>query len=93
MINEYEITFDAKGKVNMDAFKKITILENEIEAQLLESVLKERDIAHFLKSYHDPAYGSLYQTHKGWGEVTAPENVKEEILEILSDLRKGYDWE
>jgi hypothetical protein len=77
----------------MGKFVKISVLENEFEAQVLESVLKERDIAHFLKSYHDPVYGSLYQMHKGWGEVTAPESMKEEILEILVDLRKGYTWE
>lgn len=77
----------------MENFVKIAVLEDEFEAQVLESVLKERELAHFLKSYHDPAYGSLYQAVKGWGHVTAPESLKEEILEILADLRKGYTWE
>lgn len=77
----------------MENFVKIAVLENEFEAQLLESVLKERELSHFLKSFHDPVYGTLYQIHKGWGQVTAPLSLKDEILEILADLRKGYAWE
>lgn len=76
-----------------EVFTKIAVLENEFEAQLLESILKEREIPHFLKSYHDPAYGTLYQMVKGWGQVTAPERCREEITEIISDIRKGYSWE
>lgn len=35
---------------------KILILDNEIEAKLLDSILTERDIPHRIKSYHDSAY-------------------------------------
>ena len=72
----------------MEDYLKIAILENEIEARLLESILTERDIPHLLRSYHDTAYDGLFQTQKGWGYVGAPESYKEEISEIISDLRK-----
>lgn len=72
----------------MEGYVKAATLENEIEALLLESVLKERGIPHFLRSYHDTAYDGLFQAQKGWGVVTAPEDRLEEILEILQDLRK-----
>jgi len=73
----------------MEGYVKVATLENDIEALLLESVLKERGIPHFLRSYHDTAYDGLFQAQKGWGLVTAPEDRLREILEILQDLRKS----
>lgn len=72
----------------MDEYIKITILENEIEAMLLVSVLKERDIPYRLQSYHDTAYDGLFQTQKGWGAIMAPESFRKEIDDILSSLRE-----
>ena len=71
----------------MEEYIKTAVLENEIEARLLESILKERLIPHYLRSYYDTAYDGLYQTQKGWGYVSSPAQYKEDILEILSDLR------
>ena len=71
----------------MEHYIKAAIIENEFEAQLLDSILTERDIPHCLTSYHDTAYNGLYQTQLGWGYLTAPETYKDEIEEILTDLR------
>jgi hypothetical protein len=70
----------------MEEFKKIAVLENEIQARLLDSILSERDIPHRLRSYHDSAYDGIFQTQKGWGIIQAPLQYKEEILAILEDL-------
>ncbi|MFO7786082.1 MAG: hypothetical protein ACQET7_09840 [Thermodesulfobacteriota bacterium] len=75
----------------MEGYVKAATLENDIEALLLKSVLKERGIPHFLRSYHDTAYDGLFQAQKGWGVVTAPEDRVGEILEILKDLRVDQD--
>jgi hypothetical protein len=72
----------------MDDYVKVTVLDNEIEAQLLDSILEERDIPHLMVSYHDTAYDGLYQTQKGWGHVSSPISFKDEILEIIGDIRK-----
>ena len=70
----------------MEEFKKIAVLENEIQARLLDSILTERDIPHRLRSYHDSAYDGIFQTQKGWGIIQAPLQYKDEILTILDDL-------
>ncbi len=70
----------------MEEYKKILVLENEIEARLLDSVLDERDIPHRIRSYHDSAYDGIYQAQKGWGVVEAPPQWEEEILSIYGDL-------
>jgi len=70
----------------MTEFIKVVVLENEIEARLLDSILTERDIPHRLRSYHDSAYDGIYQVQKGWGHMEAPPGYREEIMAIYRDL-------
>ena len=72
----------------MNDYVKADILENEDEARLVKSILTERGIPHLMKSYYDTAFDGLYQTQKGWGHVSAPASFKEEIMEIVSDIRR-----
>ena len=71
----------------MDELKKIAVLDNMVQAQLLESMLKEHDIPHVMRTYHDSAYDGVFQGPKGWGQVDAPEQHESEILALLEDLR------
>ncbi len=72
-----------------EEYKKVTTLENEIEARLVDSILNERNVPHLIISYYDTAYDGLYQTQKGWGYISAPGAYLEEIREVISYLRKG----
>ena len=73
----------------MNEYIKVVILENDDEARLIASVLTEREIPHFIRSYFDTAFDGLYQSQKGWGYVSAPEDCTEEILEIITDIRNA----
>jgi len=75
----------------MDPYEKCATLENPFEAQLLESVLRERRIPHRMQSYYDTAFDGLFQTQKGWGYVSAPEAYLGEIRAILRELRESGD--
>ena len=72
----------------MSAIAKVGVLDNEVEARLLESELKAREIPHALISYFDSAYDGVFQFQRGWGHVEAPAEFRDEILEILRDLRR-----
>ena len=73
-------------------FVNIAILENIVEAQIIDSILNEHDIPHRIRSFHDTAYNGLFQFQMGWGALLAPVSSKEEILEILHDVRsKDFD--
>lgn len=72
---------------NFSQFVKISILENLIEAQVLEDVLADRDIPFRIRSFHDTAYDGLFQLQKGWGEIYAPAEYEREILEIIRNVR------
>ena len=74
---------------DMNDYIKVAILENDDEARLIASILTEREIPHHIRSYFDTAFDGLYQSQKGWGYVSAPEACTEEILEIITDIRKA----
>lgn len=73
----------------MQEYIKITVLDNTIEAQLIVSILDERNIPHRMRSFYDTAYDGLFQVQKGWGEIFAPAAFKAEILEIIKEIKMG----
>lgn len=66
---------------------KTTVLENAIEAQLVDSILEERGIPHIIRSYQDTAYNGLFQLQKGWADLLIPPEYRVEVMEILASLR------
>ncbi len=72
----------------MDKLEKIAVLDNEVQAELVDSVLTERDIPHIMRSYYDSALDGIYQTPKGWGHVEAPESVRDEVLSVIEDIKR-----
>ena len=71
----------------MGKFEKILVLDNEVEAGLLDALLKEQEIPHLMRSYHDRAYDGLWQQQQGWGHVEAPAAYKAQILSTYNDMR------
>ena len=79
--------------MDMEELKRVVVLDNAIQAQLLDSILSERNIPHVVVSYHDSAYDGIYQLRRGWGHVEAPERYREEITAIHADLSKELSEE
>ena len=71
----------------MQSLEKIAAVKNEVEAMCLKGELESRGIPHVLQTYHDSAYDGLFQFFDGWGHVEAPAEHRDEILQILDDLR------
>jgi hypothetical protein len=65
---------------------KILTFKNEIEAILLDEILVKKTIPHLIRSYHDSAYDGLWQTQSSWGHIEAPEEYREEILQIYREM-------
>lgn len=78
-------------EIQHQEFVNVAILENIVEAQLIDSILNEQNIPHRIRSYHDTAYDGLFQFQMGWGELFAPLSCKQEILEILNDVRSQHN--
>lgn len=69
------------------AFTRILELKNEIEANLLSSLLDERKIAHVVRRTSNPALEGFFQTNFGWGWLEADERDAAAIRETCADLR------
>ena len=69
-------------------FRKIGVIDNEMQAQVLHQALEDRNIPHIIKYYHDSAYDGLFQLGAGWGHVDAPDEFKDEVLSIIRDLNQ-----
>ncbi|HIG27284.1 MAG TPA: hypothetical protein EYQ50_05610 [Verrucomicrobiales bacterium] len=72
----------------MDEVKKIVVLDSEIQAELIDSILNDRNIPHVMRTYHDSAYDGLFQAGQGWGHIEAEEKHREEIVTIFKDVKK-----
>ena len=72
----------------MDKLEKIAVLDNEVQAELVDSVLEERGIPHLMRSYYDSAMNGIYQTPAGWGHVEAPSACRAEILAVIEDIKR-----
>lgn len=70
----------------MGNYKKILVLNNEVEAMLMDSILREKNIPHALRSYSDLVYDGIFQTQKGWGHIESKEEYREEIMEVYKDI-------
>ncbi len=77
----------------MKRFVRIAILDNEVQARVLDGLLKEHGIPHLIRSYHDLAYDGLFQSQKGWGHVEAPIEYRDVILSILQTLEQDENDE
>ncbi len=73
----------------MEDYKKIVVLDNEVQAQILTSQLTEAGIPHRLRSYRDSALNGLFQGTRGWGHIDAPLEFKEQILAMLDQVNEA----
>ena len=71
-----------------ERFEKIAVLDNEVQAELMDGVLSDRNIPHIMQTYHDSALDGLFQAGKGWGVILAHASSREEILAALADVRR-----
>lgn len=72
----------------MEKIIKIMDIKNEVEARAIEQLLKDNNIPFHLRSLSDTAYNGIYQLQKGWGYIEAPEDYKNEIIEIYENFKK-----
>jgi len=77
----------------MSEHEKIAVLSNEVEARLIDAILDEQKIPHFVYSYHDLAWDGMFQVSRGWGHVEAPIEYREEIMAMLAELRQPAEPE
>ncbi|MBW2040027.1 MAG: DUF2007 domain-containing protein [Deltaproteobacteria bacterium] len=72
-------------------FKKITVVENKFEADLIAQTLQQEGISFIIRSYHDTAYNGIFIPQKGWAAIMVPEELEEKAQDIIAELREGLE--
>lgn len=75
--------------MNKDGFKHIIDLQNEAEGAILQGILEEEEIPHRLIRNYDNVYAGIFIPQYGWGYVEAPEEYRDQIVDIYLDLRES----
>ncbi len=70
-------------------WRKIAVLNSEVEAERLDVELQNLNIPHVMVSYSDSALDGLYQVGRGWGHVEAEPGNENTICALLDDVRQG----
>ena len=66
-------------------YEGILVLQNEAEAVLLQSLLEEAEIPHYIRTYEDLSYDGIWREQKGWGTVFCRSDDADRIREIFAD--------
>lgn len=77
----------------MEKTEKIVVLDNQIQAKLIEEILTEKKIPFIIRTYHDSAYDGLWQMQSGWGHIEASVEYKDEILEVYNSISESRSEE
>jgi hypothetical protein len=62
-------------------------LDNQVEASLLDLMLRQDGVPHFVRSFQDRAYGRLWQFQQGWGYVETPVRYASGVKVLLDLIR------
>jgi hypothetical protein len=71
----------------------LILIRNAAEASLLDALLTEEGVPHFLKAYSGPAFDGLTTYKDSWGHVDAPAEYRQQIRALLEDLRASSGGE
>jgi hypothetical protein len=62
-------------------------VRNQVEANLLEALLKSEGIPGFVKVYSDPAYNGVWTFNDAYGRVECPPEFRARVAALLSAIR------
>ena len=70
--------------------KRIAVVENKFEADLISDALLREGIRCIVRSYEDTAYDGIFVLQKGWGAILVPEEDEERASQIIEELRRSW---
>jgi hypothetical protein len=65
-------------------------LHNEIEAQVLTSILDQDHIPYVVRSFNDAVFNGIFQSQLGWGQIEADYQYANRINNLVCDMDNEY---
>jgi hypothetical protein len=63
-------------------------LRNAVEANLLQALLEQEGIPHYVKPYRDPGRDGVWTFNTAWGQVECAAEHRERVKQLLEGLRQ-----
>lgn len=61
----------------------VYVLKNQIEAQVIDSALKEASIKFIIRTFEDTAYNGIFVAQRGYGQVLVEKADQQRAEEII----------
>jgi rubrerythrin len=90
--HEYKALKEQKEEILRETkrFKKICVLEDRFEGDLVTAALQREGIPAIIREYKDTAYDGIYIPQKGWGCVMVPEKWEVRATEIIHEVEQAF---
>ncbi len=69
--------------------RRVVEIDTDLDATFMDSILTEKDIPHLMVSYATRPFTNLFQFQRGWGHISAPLELLEEIAEIYEEFKQS----
>jgi len=79
------------AQADQEQYESILVLNNMVEADLMERLLNEAGLPFFIREWHDVNYDGIWVEQKGWGWVMGRTADEEAIRAIYRDRIAGGD--
>jgi len=79
-----------RGGAFIRSVKKIAVVENRFEADLVKDALEKEGIPCVIRSYEDTAYDGLYVMQKGWGAILVSAEDEGRARAIIQELSRSW---
>jgi hypothetical protein len=71
------------------AVEEPIFLQNAVEANLLQALLEQEGIPHYVKPYRDPGRAGIWTFNPAWGQVECAAEDREQVKRLLEGLRES----
>ncbi len=69
--------------------RRVVEIDTDVDATFMDSILEERGIPHLMVSYATRPFTNLFQFNRGWGHISAPLELLEEISDIYEEFKQS----
>jgi hypothetical protein len=63
-------------------------VRNEVEANLLEALMRSEEVPGFVRAYRDPDYHGAWTFNDAYGQVECPGEFHARVAELLEAIRR-----
>ncbi len=89
--NEWEQRVAQRNTEDQEVFVKVTIADDQFEADVIRDALEKEAIPVLVRSFSDTSFDGIFIPQKGWGSILVPEEFRRKANDIIEAIQKKPD--